>query len=449
MNKVIDTRFSDSLTMEKIRAKVTVKPKPVSALAHLDIMIAAEQLAITLKQIFIPNEFSLAFISEMVGKAALHNQQHFSSEAAYAAKIFTPPKVEVFPVCLNGLAGVGKSQTIAALLKVLPQPVELSCDLYGNTVTLVSHWYASARGKASGKALFEHFVFGNGEHFGRPTVPRLLEESRRRANRDGVCLTLLDEMQHSNIGSGVAKVTDILLNMAAIGPPMIFACNYSLGHKLFGRNSEDKQRLLSDPRVMLPDDPYSDDWQTYVAECLRVSNGIIKGNIGELAAELYRCTFGIKRLAVQLLKLAYVECRNAGRQSADLSDMIRAYRSTAYTASAREVEILQHLAITGQKTKDNLDLQCPFDLPVALKSNVVDFVRASRQEQVIAKVYDSAMTEKERLILKEISGPALDISSSTKPRRRAPVATLSAAEQANAFLDFMGTVASPKSKKPK
>ncbi|PHN22819.1 transposase [Pseudomonas sp. ICMP 561] len=449
MNKVIDTRFNDSLIVEKIRTKVTVKPEPVSALAHVDVMIAAEQFASTLKQVFIPNEFSLAFIRDMVGKAAVHNRQLFSSEAAYASKIFSPPDVEVSPVCLTGLAGVGKSQTIAALRKVLPTPVELSCELYEGTVTLVSHWYASARGKASGKALLEDFVFGDDKPVGRTTVAQLLQESRRRANRDGVCLALLEEMQHSNTGSGAAKVTDILLTMAAIGPPMVFVCNYSLGHKLFSRNSEDKQRLLSDPRIMLPDDPGSQDWQRYVAECLRVSNSIIKVELGELAAELYRCTFGIKRLAVLLLKLAYVECRDAGRQYLDISDITRAYRSAAYTVSAMEVEELQLLALGGRKKKTNRDLQCPFDLPVAMKTNVVNFARADRHERVIATVFDSAMTEKERAFTKDMEAPVAETSTAIKPRRRTPVTHLSVEEQGKAFREYMDKLAPSKPKKPK
>jgi hypothetical protein len=449
MNEVIDNRFSDCLAVEEIRAKVTVRPQPVPELANLDVHMAADLFWTSLNEIYIPNEFSLAFIREMVGKAELHNRQLFINEAVYVSKIFNPPEVEVSPTCLTGLAGVGKSQTIAALRKVLPQPLELACNLYEGTVTLESHWYASARGKASGKALLEDFVFGGTRGAGRTTVSQLLQESRRRANRDGVCLALLEEMQHSNTGTGAANVTDVLLTMAAIGLPMVFVCNYSLGHKLFARNSEDKQRLLSDPRILLPDDPGSKDWQAYVAECVRVSNGIIEVGIGELAAELYRCTFGIKRLTVQLLKLAYVECRNAGRQRVDLSDITRGYRSAAYTVSAIEVEDLQHLALGGRKKKTNRDLQCPFDLPVATKTNVVNFTRADRHERVIAKVYDSAMTENERAAQKALTIPSLDVSESPKSRRRGPVVNLSADEQASAFLEYLETVAPQKPKKPK
>lgn len=449
MNKVIVDRFSECLDLEKIRAKVTVRPDPVAALDSLDALIASEQLANTLKQIFIPNEFSLAFIREMVGRASMHSQLLFKSEAEYASKVFNPPEVEVSPVCLTGLAGVGKSQTITALRKVLPLPTDFSCDLYEGTVTLVSHWYASARGRASGKALLEDFVFGDGKRIGRTTVAQLLKESRRRANRDGVSLALLEEMQHTNAGSGAAKVTEILLTMAAIGLPMVFVCNYSLAHKLLGRNSEDKQRLLADPRIMLPDDPGSADWGNYVAECIRVSNGCIKADAGELALELYRSTFGIKRLVVLLLKLAYVECRNAGRQCVNLFDINRAYRSAAYTASAGEVEELQRQALSNRKKQKRMDLQCPFDLPDALKSNVVNFTRADRSERVIATVFHSSLTEKERAAVKDLDAHGMDSPQTAKTRRRTPITNLSDAEKGNAFFEYADNLTRPKPKQPK
>jgi hypothetical protein len=104
MNKVINNRFSECLDIEKIRAKVTVRPEPVVALGSVDALIASEQLASALKQIFIPNEFSLAFIKEMAGRASVHSQLLFKSEADYASKIFNPPEVEVSPVCLSSLS---------------------------------------------------------------------------------------------------------------------------------------------------------------------------------------------------------------------------------------------------------------------------------------------------------------------------------------------------------
>ncbi len=76
---------------------------------------------------------------------------------------------------------------------------------------------------------------------------------------------------------------------------------------------------------MLPDHPESQDWKDYVSECIRVCNGHIQVGIDDLTTELYRSTFGIKRLAVQLLKIAYIECRSAGRKSIKHADVSKAF----------------------------------------------------------------------------------------------------------------------------
>jgi hypothetical protein len=448
MNKIIETRFNGCFDVNEIRTKVTVKPEPATALEPLDVMVAAEVLLIKLKQIFIPNEFSLAFIKLMVGKASMHSQRLFASEANYSSNVFHPPEVEVSPICLTGLAGVGKSQTLAALRKVLPPPMEFSCDLFDGSVPLTSDWYASARGKASGKALLEHFV-GKKKTAGKPNFDQLLQLARRSANKQGVSLVVLDETQHFNTGLGTAKVTDVLLTVAAIGPPTAFLSNYSLVRKLMTRNSEDKQRLLANPVIMLPDAPDSADWHNYINECIRVSNGAIEADTGEMAAEIYRCTFGVKRQVVQILTLAYVECRNAGRYSVNLSDIVSAYRSIAYTVSAKEVETLQFLALGGKPKKADLHLVCPFDLTDAMKSNVVKFTRDDRHGRVIAKVFDSAMTDTERAAMKHLDEHILDAPQTSKPHRPASVVKLSADQQVIAFNTFVSTLATSKPKKPK
>ncbi|MHC2146433.1 AAA family ATPase [Pseudomonas sp. 210_17 TE3656] len=450
MNELIQTRFNGVIDVDKIRECVTVRPESVGLLSTVHPSIAAEALAEVLKQIYLPNEFSLNFISEMVRRASIHSQKLFRSEIDYLSKVYDPPEVEVSPICLTGLAGIGKSQTIAALRKVLPPPMDFSCDHYHGTVKLISHWYASARGKAGGKQLLSDFVFGSGESGRGGNVAKLLVECRRRANRDGVSLVVLEETQHINTGLGASKVTDILLTMAAIGPPMVYVSNYSLVHKLLRRNSEDKQRLLSEPRIMLPDDPESSDWRGYVDECIRVSDGQIHVGVDDLAAELYRSTFGIKRLAVQLLKLAYIECRSAGRESVELADISRAYRSSAYSSSSKEVEALHLQALHNRTTGTHLDLKCPFELPAEMRSNVVKFASAERENRVIAKAFDSALTESERSAMKHIDLSSDVRSLPSKTTRRPPVPPATDEDLARAFHDFMDSVPTPPTpKKPK
>lgn len=448
MNAAIETRFDGYMDVESIRKRVTVRPDPIKGLEALQPWVAAVKFAEKIDEIYLPNEFSLHFIQEMINFANLHSLKTFSSAAAYAEKVFTPPDSEVFPICLTGLAGVGKSKTIAALLRALPPPIEFACDLFQGTIELTSYWYASARGKASGKQLLLDFVIG-GEHDGRGgNVKKLLRQSRQIASRDGVPLVVLEETQHINTGQGASKVTDILLTVSCIGPPTVFVTNYSLVHKLFRRNSEDKQRLLSEPRIMLPDTPNSQDWRDYVNECVRVSDGCIKASTDEFAAELYRSTFGIKRLAMLLLKAAYIECRTTGRNQIEVDDLIRAYRSSGYTSNARDVEDLQLQMINQGSKRARLDLVCPFDLPVEYKSNVVSFVRSDRDKRVQARAFDSSTTPAERSVLNQIISPEEKVAF--KKPRRAPVPKATDEDLMRAFHQYMDSQqGAPGPKQPK
>ncbi len=231
---------------------------------------------------------------------------------------------------------------------------------------------------------------------------QLLIDCRRRVNRDGVSLLILEETQHISTGSGASKVTDILLTMAGIGPPMLFVSNYSLVHKLRARNNEDKQRLLSSPRIMLPDDPESSDWKRYIKECIRVSNGHLQGDLGKLAHEIYKATFGIKRLVVLLLKQALIEARASNRNCINTYDIEMAYRSPAYATNKEDVEELNILELQQRGSRRRLDLVCPFEIPVKLKKNVVEFARSARDSRVNNKAFDSALNAAERSALKEI-----------------------------------------------
>lgn len=449
MNEIINTRFEGCLDIEQIRGRVTVKPDAVVALGRMDVSVAAETLADALKQIYLPSDFSLAFIKEIATKASLHSQKLFSSEREYISKIYSPPDIEVSPVCLTGLAGIGKSQTIAALRKVLPPPLDFSCDHFEGSLQLVSHWYASARGKAGGRQMLADFVL-DGKKATSHNSAKLLVECRRRANRDGVSLLLLEETQHINTGQGASRVTDILLTMAAIGPPMVYVSNYSLVHRLLGRNSEDKQRLLSEPRIMLPDDPDSLGWRSYIAECIRVSEAHMQGSVDDFAQEIYRSTFGIKRLVVQLIKLAYIEARGAGRECLTLSDISRAYRSSAYSANKEDVEELQLQALQNRRTGPRSDLRCPFELPIALRSNVVAFARADRDSRVINRVFDSALNESERAAMKRIEQAASESTRPAKAPRPPRLPKSSDEDLASAFHQYVESMdPPPKPKKPR
>ena len=436
MTALMHDRFSNALNNEFVRKAITVKPDPVSSLASAEPLMAAKSLADALSQSFIPNQFTLAFIHEMVSRAFSHHCYVFASEAEHRAKIYTPPTIEAVPICLTGLAGLGKSRTIEALMKVMPASSQFYSDYFEGVLNLESFWYASAEGKESRKRLLLGFLFSESVHKSA-NYDRLLLECRRRAFRDVVSLLLLDETQHISLGLGVAKIVTILLALIRIGPPAVFVANFSLGHKLFKCNNEDKQRLLAEPRIMLPDELGSKDWKAYADECIRVSGGHIRTRGRDFAAELYRYTFGIKRICVHLLKQAYVESRKAGRACIEMDDLGTAFRSPEFTANAGDVQDLHNLALGERRLqKYRSDLWCPFDLPTTYTSRVTQSVTAVRDRDVAETICVSAMTAPERAARAQILQPS-DKKPKTNSRRAAP--KLTEEEQKKLFFEYGST----------
>lgn len=391
MINVMSERFAGLDNVEYIRKKITVRPTPVADVDILEPGLAAQVLFEAWKKIFIPNKFTLEFVADTVGRAAAHSANRFDTELKYVNQIYYPVLAEVFPICLSGLAGVGKTETVNALLRVMPEPADISIEHYQTPHTIYSYWYASAREKASGKQLLMNFLGHDGST--RANVANLRKRAQQQANQLGISLVVLDEMQHVSTGQGAAKVTDILLTTSGLDIPMVFVSNFSLIHKLLKRNSEDRQRLLSEPKVMLPDVHDSTAWSEFIRECVSVSNGRVRANIEDFSREVYRASFGIKRLAVQLLTLAYLEARNAKRMYIVLEDLHRAYLSTSYFSSRDDVEELERQAIQPNKTS-RLDLRCPFGTP--MRSNVVEFARKDRDNRVAQAAFEGSLTASER-----------------------------------------------------
>lgn len=140
--------------------------------------------------------------------------------------------------------------------------------------------------------------------------------------------------------------------------------------------------------------------------------------------------------------------KKIGLQSQQCTELTCLVGSCRDTASAAEVEELQLQALSNRKKQKHKDLQCPFDLPDAMKPNVVDFTRADRSETVIATVFQSALSEKERAAVRDMDTLGIDAPQAVKLPRRTPVLNLTDEEKASAFLEYKDNVARPKPKRP-
>lgn len=212
-----------------------------------------QTLLAAMKSVFVPSAQIRSLIRTIVALGDSYANLSYVDQA-WIVRVMNDPDVrsdEPPPTtCLTGLAGCGKSALLLALKRLFDHVVRASLPgMHG--FELRRSWFLSLKNGTSMNALLgPHLGRALGHQPGssripsdfaevRPNLPKnngvLLSLARRITWRDGVCMLFADETQFTNQGDANAKVTKILLQLREIGPPFLYCCNYSLGHKLKGR----------------------------------------------------------------------------------------------------------------------------------------------------------------------------------------------------------------------
>lgn len=418
INPLVD-RFNGIAEKQYIIYKTTVIPDQLNGLEGCSVGGATGNLAAQLNKVYVPNNFAIEFIQEMVESSTRYCLDKYPSKVDYNKSIFHPGESEVFPIVLTGLAGVGKSALINALKKVLPAPIAFTPDISSQELHLLSYWVASGRGKPTLKQLLNDLIeTGTPGGIKSSTVAQLLKSARSYAGKVGLPLILFDEVQHVTQSEATAQTISILLSLSKIGVPMVYISNYSLQHKFLLRNAEERHRLMANPRVMEPDMPNSGDWRAYVEACVQVLGPYLNVNAAGIAQELYEKTFGLKRLVVQLFALAYTVARRSGRHEIEFADFDRAFLSAGYTDARNEVLILQRQL--AERKCGRSDLWCPYIGPRNPNADDVTFARRVADDRLAKTVFESALTPQEKKELEvaraEIESHAVEMKPAKKPR---------------------------------
>lgn len=423
-------RFSVTLSDAELDRLIEVRAVPVKI--GKDTPLAdAEALRAGLERVFLSGSQVRKILRQFVDLARSHATSHFPSKDAYIAGVYKP-----FPwgsttspaICFCGLAGVGKSQLLGALARILPATMLLDILEYKN-IPLVSAWPMTLRDGMSLNHLLKPYLKSSGSHEMRDNdgveyskvmkdikLPTLLGLVRRRSWRDGVCVLWVDEFQFVSQGSQAnSKATALLLQLLGIGPRLVFVANFSLVHKLRRRNQEDTQRLVAQPWILDPEICSSADWRAIIAEYKEVAPDVFTFEVDDAESVIHQFTFGIKRLVVQLLVSAYKVARKRGTHTVGLDEIRQAYKSSLYT-SREDVEILWRQSIEKEMIKENL--WCPFDRThdevkaaegekganVSFAQSAIDSFESKIEDQLL----DSSLLPSERAAIQEIESSKND-----------------------------------------
>ncbi|WP_422403068.1 hypothetical protein [Pseudomonas sp. GZD-209] len=149
---------------------------------------------------------------------------------------------------------------------------------------------------------------------------------------------------------------------------------------------------------------------------------------------------------MNLISLAYIECRNRKRDYIALGDLSAANLTPEYCSSRMSVDDLKRIVLEGPRKTSRLDLCCPLITPAPHHSNVFLFARQERVERVAAVAIDSSLTAQERKVLKQIEPKSR--SPQAKPQRQKPLPKASTEEAKEDFAKYIAESKSGKPKKP-
>lgn len=431
MNPWVD-RFDTTISDDALDQLVEIRAKSIS-IGNDTPEVDSEVLRAGLKQVFLPSVQIRKLLRELIGLARAHAKINFGSEEKFLKGLFRnePWDSSTAPaIFLTGLAGVGKSDFLLALSRAMAPPTKI--DVPGiKHIPLISAWQLSLRDGIGMNTLLRpnletinksvELAYENIERAEKKAwkLPTLLKLSRRRTWRDGVSLLWVDEFQYVTKGvEASAKATTMLLQLLSIGPRLIFCANFSLGHKLKNRNNEDKQRLMSCPKIIEPELSSSADWIALISEFKKVAPEVFVFSVNEVDNLIHQYTFGVKRLVVEMLVLAYRVARKMGKNTVSVDEIKLAYISTEYTYNRKDVETLWRQIYENTNLKD--DLWCPFDQSHE-PTNVVMFKKATEdfESRIEDKILDYALSPAEAMAAK-----AIDLTP-TEPKQKAKVFSIS------------------------
>jgi len=452
-------RFNVNLSDAELDRLIEIRAVPVK-IGNDTPQADAEALQSGLERIFLSGTQVRKVLRQLVDLARSKATSHFSSEDAFITGVY-----KAFPwgsttspaICFCGLAGVGKSQILEALTRILPPPTLI--DVLGHkNISLVSGWPMTLRDGMSLNALLKPHLRSSSsheEHDNKGTenvkvtkginLPTLLGLARRRSWRDGVCLLWVDEFQFVSQGSDAnSKATALLLQLLGIGPRLVFIANFSLGHKLKKRNQEDRQRLVSQPLILDPEICSSAEWKALIAEYKNVAPDVFTFKVDEVESLIHQFTFGIKRLVVQLLVCAYKVARKRDKHTVGADEIRQAFKSSLYNSNREDVEILWRQCIAKKMIKDNL--WCPFDQTyddvmgtegeiganVAFAQKAIDSFETKIEDQLL----ESSLLPSERAAANELESPKNDQQKPGKViRLRRPKVTKQSLQEACDLFD--------------
>jgi hypothetical protein len=428
---------TDDEIKDRVRRSVTTSKELDDLAPHA----ASKLLLSRLKEIYEPGSEEVGALRRVMATVQVHAIERYPTSETFF-RIASGPRLpfgEAPCHMVTGLAGDGKTELGHALMRLCDTSLKAPHvpSIPPLPVTGVIHLTVGPRTSVADLLSQIAIQLGIDEGITRAdsaTLARL----RLRMYQYGVLLLIVDELQFLTRSSGAStQITNLLATLASLTVPVLYICNYSLGHKLKKRPHEDRVRLLSDPIVLQPGGPDADSTRKILRGYTTVMGTACSIDLAKHAELIHRFTYSNRRTMARLVSGAYKiardrQAKQGGVVSVDQSDLEAAFRSASFDSDRIDVKHLHEIAL-GQVVNRS-DLTCPVDRPenesITLGSKrAVDAVRAEA-------LMTAALSKAERESLKALTVDDVGSGTVTKRARTAKRAPRSA----NAMLDALNGI---------
>lgn len=426
-------RFDPLLEREEIRRRATIKGHRLAGLDRMPLETACSALQKALEEMFVVGERTLDLLELHVGRALAHSVHAYPDvgvfvERTYAEEIIldAPP-----PLCVTGLAGVGKSQIAAAVMRVMPPDGTVHADptlkepyplraARRITVQARSTLAAALTPLLPPDAVAKQRRRSKNKEPSQPkiSIDRMVDLARGWSYKCGLASLLGDEIQFLTPSAlASTQLSRLLLTWTYVSVPSSFLLNFSACHKLMRRPQEERDRLLSLPVVVMPDLPDSKDWLMLLEEYQTVCDDILDFRLTDHAEELYSMTVSIKRALKRLTVSAYRRTRHSKRLKMSMENFRAAFRSRELLPLHEDVMAILAQQHGRKPDKKRRDLWSPFgdetNFPDAANAAAAR-IRDAKAAQAHA---EDSLSAAELKALRELQKAAVSLSHAEKEKK--------------------------------
>ena len=405
-------RFEALLQREALKQAAEYYPEPLYDLGRFPLALATEMLKKSLESIFYPSEQCLDILEGWVGDAHAHASLIYTDPLKFCAAIQSQSVMSSlpewqYPSVLTGLPGLGKTALSEAFQRAIK--VDLSITTPDGTVwPTQSSWYVKFRDIKTENGFWQRL----GSVY--TATHDNVSYCRRMAYRLGICHLSLDELQFYTLSKEAnANIARLMMAAGSLGLPITAVGNYSLVRRLMKRDPPERQRLLSNVKIMTPDDPDGPDWEMFLACQKKVLPGVLEINPKQDGPRINLLSGGQKRAETRLIAIAYIKQRNTcGKNDVKitLADIETAYKSREFQFDREEIEEVTQRLLLNESKED--DLSCPIALPETLVQQFKRRAELERASRVAQKELEDALSAEDKRHLKEVS--------KATPKPRAP-----------------------------